>query len=72
MAVLAGPSEPSLALNPLEDSKFQEQLTQIQQRAKKVSGGAAGLHGEPSSDGLGDCGSSQETEAGRDRCERGS
>ncbi|XP_076403300.1 MKI67 FHA domain-interacting nucleolar phosphoprotein isoform X3 [Peromyscus maniculatus bairdii] len=39
MAVLAGPSEPSLALNPLEDSKFQEQLTQIQQRAKKQKKG---------------------------------
>ncbi|XP_052592679.1 MKI67 FHA domain-interacting nucleolar phosphoprotein isoform X1 [Peromyscus californicus insignis] len=39
MAVLAAPSEPSLALNPLEDSKFQEQLTQIQQRVKKQKKG---------------------------------
>ncbi|XP_036058292.1 MKI67 FHA domain-interacting nucleolar phosphoprotein isoform X2 [Onychomys torridus] len=35
MAVVAGPSEPSLALDPLEDSTFQEQLTQLQQRVRK-------------------------------------
>lgn len=38
MAGLAGPAKPSLALNPKEDSQFQKALTQIQRRAKKVSG----------------------------------
>ncbi|XP_021488893.1 MKI67 FHA domain-interacting nucleolar phosphoprotein [Meriones unguiculatus] len=35
MAAFAGPAKPSLALNPLDDLKFQKTLTQVQQRAKK-------------------------------------
>ncbi|KAL6064334.1 hypothetical protein STEG23_016747 [Scotinomys teguina] len=38
MAGFAGPSKRSLALKPLEDSRFQEQLTQIQERVRKNKG----------------------------------
>lgn len=40
MAVLDGPAKPNLALNPQEDSLFQKEVTQVQQRVKKVSGRA--------------------------------
>lgn len=53
MAGLAGSAKATLALNPQEDSQFEKDLTHIQQRAKKVSGGAAGLPREPTSHGAG-------------------
>lgn len=56
-------ANPNLALNPQEDVKFQKILTQAKQLAKKVSGRAFWPSG---GGGVGDCGSSRETEAGRE------